>query len=302
MALMFRRIIVTTDLSADSYTFTNSLQNLRAFGAQECLLLQCLNVHEAAGFSLPYFTSIIEKNLERQKQTLEQMGYSAETRIISGSLKNELNQIAVNEDYSLIVVGAKIQSLAGGVLFGETAYKVIRCAKKPVLLLRPDDRRPEQPRENPNDNSIWDHVLFPVDFSGNTVPALDYISEMAAAGIKKVTLLHVIDMSRNRRDLFIRPEDLERIDEGLRNIKKLLQSKSDIPVDMLMIQGYPAAEIIKAAGSLNASLIVMENRRRGLLRELFTGSLNSRVAHHARSAVLLIPAEHENSINLLHRC
>ena len=49
---MFSRIIVATDRSPASFAVVNCLGGLRAFGAKQTLLLQCLNFQQASSMAL----------------------------------------------------------------------------------------------------------------------------------------------------------------------------------------------------------------------------------------------------------
>ncbi|HBR02172.1 MAG TPA: hypothetical protein DD738_06150 [Ruminiclostridium sp.] len=288
---MFKRIIVITGLSADSDAFTSSLRNLRTLGSGECLLLRCLTGQETTDISFSYFTSVVEKNLQKQKEQLEELGFKTESRILLGATANEINEIALGEDYSLIVAGAKKQSLTIEVLFGSTAHSVIRSAKKPVLLLRPsaNSKEPADP-ENAGEPYFNSHVLFPTDFSDNAAKALDYVLEMAAAGVRKVTLLHIQDKARISPQPDGRLREFNSIDsDRLFDIKKRIQEKAAIPVDILIKYGSPSAEILKSAKELNATLVIMGTRGRGFVKELLMGSVSNHVAHLADSSVLLIP-------------
>ena len=63
-------------------------------------------------------TSIMEENLQDLKVILQKQGYVVKTKVVSGSAKYEINKIAEAENYSLVVVGAPVQSLTGSVFLG----------------------------------------------------------------------------------------------------------------------------------------------------------------------------------------
>ena len=52
-----------------------------------------------------------------------------ETRILPGFAKSEINRVAGEEDYSLIVVGTQGRSMVGEALPGGIAYAVIHSAQ-----------------------------------------------------------------------------------------------------------------------------------------------------------------------------
>lgn len=292
---MFKRIIVATDLSDASYAVVNCLGGLKAYGAEECLLLQCLSMQESVSLALSYTTDALEKNLEDQKQLLEKQGFKVETRIVTGPAKREINRIASDEEYSVIVVGAQEQTMVSEAFSSEIAYDVIHYALKPVLLIRLKDI-PENGVSciRVTGCNISNHILFPTDFSDNADLAFSYVQNMVSDGVKKVTLLHVQDQVRISPHLMDKLEEFNRIDTArLEEMKKVLQSKGDVEVDIVLRFGSPTAEIIKLVEELNVQLVVMGSQGRGYIKEIFLGSVSHNIARHSTASVLLIPAKRD---------
>jgi nucleotide-binding universal stress UspA family protein len=290
---MFKRLIVATDLSAASYALAKCLGGMRNYGAEECLLLQCLSVQETASLSLHYTIAVLEQILQNQKKILEHLGYKVETRIVPGLAKNEINRIAAEEDYSLIVVGAQKHSLVREALFGGLAYDIIHQLQKPILIIRMED--------NPKDGvscienigcDFKDHVLHPTDFSENAGLALNYVEKFAIDGVRKITLLHVQDISIYSEYPKEKLEEHNAIDNArLLNIKKRLQDKADVEVDILLNSGSPSVEIMKLIRERQVQLVVMGTQGSGFVKELFLGSVSHNIARHSEASVLLIPAK-----------
>jgi len=293
---MFKRLIVATDLSAASLELVKCLGGLKAYGAEECLLLQCLSIQETSSLSLSYTLSVLEGMLQNLKEVLVQQGYIVETRVVPGIAKNEINRIAVNEDFSLIVVGAQEHTLTSEIFFGGLAYDVIHYAQKPVLLIRMEDYLQEGISFIKTLGcGMSDHILFPTDFSENADLAFNYVTKMALLGVKKITLFHVQDKSRISKY----PEDslakLNEIDNArLQDMKNILQEKAIAEVDTFLTYGSPAVEILKLIRERNIQLVVMGSQGRGFVKELFLGSVSNNVARHSLASVLLIPAKREN--------
>ena len=104
---MFSRFMIATDLSHASFALVRSLKGLQAFGAKQCLLLTCLSMGETTvmAFSLSY--GIVESNLQKQKRILEEQGFVTTTELVLGFAKSEINRIAAERKYPLIVVGSR---------------------------------------------------------------------------------------------------------------------------------------------------------------------------------------------------
>lgn len=289
---MFTRFIVATDLSPASFAVVGCLGGLAAFGARHCLLLQCLDLQEAASTALSYSTDPLEDVLRQQKESLEAEGYQVETRIVPGFAKREINRIAEEEDYALIVVGALGQSMVHEALLGGIATQVIHSARKPVLVVRlePDSQTGEV-RVCPSQCNLSTHVLFPTDFSENADHAFTYLEHLVASGARRVTLLHVQDRTRIDPHLAHRLEEFNAIDRGrLTELRERLTKAGDAAVEIGLDYGSPASEIVDLAGKRDVHLIVMGSQGRGFIQEAFLGSVSHHVARHASAPVLLIPA------------
>ncbi len=285
---MFRRMLIASELSPVALDMLKCLEGLRKIGATECLLVQCLNPQDASPKISTFLTSILAENLKQQKAILEDMGYAVETRVVSGLARQETNRIAVEEDFSLIVVGAAEQSLMGEAVLGGMAYEVIHHANRPVLLVRTADKPIAT-----GGCDITGHLLFPTDFSQNAEEAFAYVKKMVADGAKKVTLVHVQDQSR------IKPEQLEAANDvdgkRLEQLRQALLELGGAEVDLHLRYGSPSVEITKLVREQNISLVVMGSQGRGFVQELYLGSVSHNVARHAASSVLLIPAKRETA-------
>ncbi|OGA45244.1 MAG: hypothetical protein A3F74_26770 [Betaproteobacteria bacterium RIFCSPLOWO2_12_FULL_62_58] len=294
---MFSRFIVATDLSPASFAIVNCLGGLRAFGAKQCLLLQCLNFQQAASTALSYTTAPLEGILGQQKEILEKLGFEVETKIIPGFAKLEINRVAAEENYSLIVVGSQGHSMVGEMLLGGVASEVIHSARKPVLLVR------IEMKEDAGNACVQaarcdfsEHVLFPADFSENADHAFTYVERLAADGARRITLLHVQDKARIDPHLTHRLDEFNEIDRGrLEIMKERLRKQGNAEVEIELCYGSPFDEITRLVRERNVNLVVMGSQGRGFVEEIFLGSVSHNVARHADASVLLIPAVHRGT-------
>ncbi|KAF1086249.1 Universal stress protein [Sporotomaculum syntrophicum] len=287
---MFERIIVVPDLSDDSLALVERLGALKAYGVKECLLLHCLDARVANTVTLSYISSVMEINLKAKKEVLEKHGYTVETRIAPGLARKMVNKIALEEDYSLIVVGAHKHSFTSETPSDGVAYDVIHYARKPVLVVRLED---EYEPDTAGSFSISDHILCPTDFSENAEQAFEYLLGMASKGVKKITLMHVQDQTISKY-LGDRLDELNRIDdERLQNLKQRLQSISNAEVNTEIKHGNPSVEVLKTVQEIGVQLVIMGSQGRGFVKELFLGSVSHNIVRQADASVLLIPARRE---------
>lgn len=291
---MFKRFIVATDLSSASFAIVNCLGGLRAYGAKQCLLLLCLDLQQAASVGLSNTTAPLENVLNQQKEILIKGGFEVEARILPGFAKQEINRVAAEEDYSLIVVGSQGHSMVGEALLGGVAYEVIHSARKPVLLV------PLEMKKEAGNLCIqaarcdfMEHVLFPTDFSENADHAFNYVEKLATDGARRITLLHVQDRARIDPHLTHRLDEFNEIDRGrLEKMRELLQKKGHAGIEIALCYGSPFDEITRLVRERNVNLVVMGSQGRGFVEEIFLGSVSHNVARHANAPVLLIPAVH----------
>lgn len=294
---MFEKFIVATDLSKDSDAVVCCMGGLKVFGAKQCLLVQFRSVEDIVALSRLCSTETFAKYdeiLNEHKKILERQGFSVETRIVSGFPASEINRIAVEEEYSVIAVGARRSSSSGEVFFSGLANDLIHIASKPVLLVR-TKKQPASGDASSCDAlgcEVGNHVLYPTDFSDNADFAFTFLLDMAAGRAKKITLLHVQDESRISPYLESRLDEFNKIDQArLEGMKKIIQEKGKTDVDIVVKYGNPSAKILEAVKELNIDMVVMGSQGRGFVKEFFLGSVSYNIARLSPSSVLLIPSK-----------
>ncbi|MCC5808083.1 MAG: universal stress protein [Opitutales bacterium] len=288
---MFKRFIIATDLSPASFAVVRCLGALKAYGAEHCLLLQCLTYREAASTALSYDTEPITGMLKKQKAILENVGFAVEARTVVGSAKREVARIAVEEEFSLIVVGAQGHSLVVERLLGGVAYGILHNTKKPVLVVPVENKPGEEDACEPVARcGFHEHVLFATDFSEMADNAFTYVERLVANGARKVTLVHVQDKVKLEKHLKERLEEFNRIDRGrLDELKEILLKKGSPEIEVEVCYGRPFEEITRLVRVRNAQLVVMGTQGRSFAGEFFLGSVSHHVARSSDAPVMLVP-------------
>lgn len=290
---MFRKLLIASEVSKGEFEIIKYVKGFKKIGTNECLLLQCLNPYEAKSTISTFVTDILEQNLNQQKEMLVIQGFSVETRIVTGDMKHEINRIAEEEGYSIIVAGAAEHTLMGELFFGGAAHELIHHATKPLLLIRVSDSADEVV-EKTEEGNIFSHILFPTDFSDNASIAFEYVKNMVGNGVQRVTIAHVQDKTK------IDPHMLNRLEEfnvkdtrRLEKLKENLKSIGNVEVDIKLVYGSPTEELLKIIDEMKVSLVVMGSQGRGLISEIYLGSVSHNIARHSLASVLLIPVKHE---------
>jgi nucleotide-binding universal stress UspA family protein len=144
----------------------------------------------------------------------------------------------------------------------------------------------------------FSHILFATDGSENSEQVQEYVKDIAAKFMAKVTILNVYEiplMINNYEfhaeiyDLVLK-EAIHNSDKILEKAKKDLQSINEY-VDTLSLQGNPEKVIIETAELKNCDLIVMGTRGLSEFKSFLLGSTSNYVVHHAKCPVFIIPEE-----------
>jgi nucleotide-binding universal stress UspA family protein len=148
-------------------------------------------------------------------------------------------------------------------------------------------------------------ILFPVDFSLNSIRAAAYASAMACRFQAELTVLNVVPGHppvRDVNDVSLEPSyavDIAwsemREKEARAHVAEYLASHlRGIPANPCVVQGDPAKKIAEHAKSRNTDLIVMATHGFGGFRRMLLGSTTAKVLHDV-SCPVLTSAHRESS-------
>ncbi|MDD5076638.1 MAG: universal stress protein [Sphaerochaetaceae bacterium] len=274
---MIEKVIVATDLSESSNILIKNLSGLAVLGVRKVMLLQCPSLQEVTSSAIPTAISYQTDALERQREIIRKQGFEVDIKISPGSPKREINRIAEQDEYPLIVVGSRGESLIAGAFLGGVAHEVILNAKLPVLIVHLEiSTEGVLHVVGSVDKELLDHVLFATDFSPASDEAFAYVKLLAdSTQMKKVTLLHVQDQRRIEPYLSDRLGEFNSTDRGRLAMLKVDLAEKDVEtIDIELRYGIPYMEILKAMSDLKPTLLVMGTQGRGFMRELFVGSVS----------------------------
>lgn len=132
------------------------------------------------------------------------------------------------------------------------------------------------------------HILVPVDFSEKSECAARYAAALHRRFGSRITLLHVLPPPHYEfgamevggsvlEELF-----RSRAEQARQDLEAFLSG--ELPagsVERLLLEGDPAAKIVKTAHDLGVSLIVMPTHGYGTFRRFILGSVTAKVLHDA---------------------
>lgn len=279
---MFEKIIISSEPSSEKKDITECMRGLKKIGAKEFLLLYTLDPYEGGAKISSFYQKTLKKYAEKQKSILESQGYTVDINVDIGDPDDIVNGLAKGENYSLVVIGGTIQSRIREKFLGGMEYKIIHHSKIPILVVRISESYEEQ--QVVEKCEIADHILFPTDFSKNSIKAFNLILEMVSSGVKKVTVLHVAELNTEDDS---KSEILEKLKEYE---VELVKSGAD-SVEFKILYGEPSDEIISYIEGTDTTLVVMGSQGRGFLQEIFIGSVSHDLVRKSPISVLLVPAD-----------
>lgn len=288
---MFTSVLVATDLSPASDAVVSCLHGLKPLGARKAILFHALGIRhlDVMRYEL---ARLAEPRLQAQKTALEQQGFETTILIKPGSVSAEIDQVVQEQEVSLIAVGSHGATMAREVLLGSTALELLHRAMVPVLIIRLEITGTHHGYHCKVICSNFNQsVLFPTDFSDTAERAFAYVERIVESGAKHITLLHVQDSIRLGTHLKDRLEEFNQIDRArLNRLKTRLREKGSATVWVSIPFGSPIREILREVRSDRCTLIVMGSQGRGMISEIFLGSVSHQIARLAPVPVLLVPA------------
>jgi nucleotide-binding universal stress UspA family protein len=143
---MFEKILYPTDFSDVAKNALDFIKTLEDADKKVVIVLHVMDAN-IMNFSSRYapelFLTIeekikenITKDLSRIKVNLAEKGFTVRTRLERGVPFREILRVEQEEDVSVIVIGSHGVSNVKEMLLGSVSEKVIRKAKKPVLVIK----------------------------------------------------------------------------------------------------------------------------------------------------------------------
>ncbi len=157
-----------------------------------CAVIDGLDLTQipATPLQVSAFGGILSERLDLLADDAREAGLDSETSLLGGVAWKELLQQADEWSANLIVLGAGSQLSS----LGPTALRVLRSAKCPVLIQRPEARSPES--EASDDEVEPPHVLIVDDLSDTSGERLMAIVGSGLWRDAKCWLTHVVEPGR----------------------------------------------------------------------------------------------------------
>lgn len=283
---MFKKLLIVNEQTPYDDLVMKFASTLKVFGAEEVILAK----KNPLKVSAPLTES---EELERTREELEHSGIHTRELALDQLPIEEINRLVSADELfeSLIVIGAKVSSMGKRIFDSEFAYELIQMPSKPILVVRIHENPDGSPMTLPPAGlSLDSHVLFPTDFSENAHHAFLYLEKMVESGLKHVTLMHVQDIAKISPYLDYRIIEFNQIDrDRLEGLKKRLEEKGPVQVDVVLDVGRPFREIMHTIEKTHVDLVLLGRQGKGFLKDIFIGSTSNNLTRRAPASVLLIP-------------
>jgi len=205
-------------------------------------------------------------------------GISADVRVISGSLLNELQDASAD----MVICGARGESFMRHALLGSTAERMLRRTRRPVLVVKQSA------------HESYSTVLIPVDFSSSSLRAIKQAQAIAPQA--EIILLHAYEVPFEGQLRYASVDDAI-INEYLLAARReatacmeALCREAGLGLDearYVLVHGDPSACVIEQEQVQSADLIVMGKHGENLIEELLLGSVTKHVLIESQCDVLV---------------
>ena len=250
----FKTILVATDFSSTSdRALEYALSFARSYGSRLYLAhvmpIDLMMAPELSQASREKLRDAAEGGFKKMLRTQRFFGVPYETILEEGSLWPTLKALIEKKGIDLVVVGTHGAGSAQKVVMGSAAEEIFRQANVPVLTVGPAAREPLYDAELKN-------ILFATDFGPSAAKQAAYAFSVAEQHRSRLTLLHVL-----RKGSWEEAESGPEV--AIVKLRQLLPSNELHCLPLFRVPlGRPVEEILSAARSIQADLIVLGAKSR----------------------------------------
>lgn len=198
-----------------------------------------------------------------------------------------IETVARDEHFEMIVLAPRQHSVADRIFSGSVTNKVVHRAAGTLLIARPGSLA----------GGRLANVMIGFDGSKNACEAITRSLQQfsIAENQPKVTVVHSVDLAEPYKLFgpvaFVSALEQNLLMQGetfLAQAEKILTDAGVKDIELCLIEGDPASELIKMAKDISADLVVIGARGHSTADHLMVGSVSEKVAAHAHCGVAVI--------------
>ena len=282
---MFEKVLIATDFSKHAKKVIECIGEMP--GLKEVLLLNVISRDPLARVWDPVSEiKDIEKKLEEEKKAIGAPAVTVKVKAVSvleGEVASAINKVAMEENVSLVAMGARGRSLIMSTLLGSSSRNVLRFGRTHLLIMRYktlDDNTMEKYCAR-----VFARILFPTDLSQTSEVALSFLKSLK--GIGEIVLLNVVSKGETDEEIEANVAlAKERIEEIAQNLKM-----AGMQVSSKVVVGQPTEVIRSEAEKEDVSLIAISSQGASAIKKGRIGSTAYDVANSASRPVLILRQE-----------
>jgi len=230
-----------------------------------------------------------------REQVLEEMNRSLNLAALSpravpiaesGDPQATIIDQALSKRADLIVVGTHGLRGFKRLVLGSVTESVLRDAPCPVLTVPP--HAPATVAET----VTFKRILCPIDFSSSALLALGFALDLARQADGRVKLLHAIEWLPEEEPGITSHFDIPEVRDAQERLRNVVsdESRTWVEIQDVVAFGSPDRQILRAAETKPADLIVMGAQGRSGIGLALLGSTTQRVVRGAMCPVLTVRA------------
>ena len=219
---------------------------------------------------------------------LQSLCKSVTGEVTNGPAAMIIETVARDEHFDMTVLSPRRHNVADRIFSGSVSNKVVHHARGTVLVARADT------------SEKLANVVIGFDGSKNACDAVVKSIEQFAIieNQAKVTVVHSVDLAEPIKLLspvaFVSALEQNLLMQGealLAQAEKILSEAGVKNIELCLIEGDPASELIKLAKDAAADLVVMGARGHSSVEHFRIGSVSEKVAAHAHCSVAVIKSD-----------
>ena len=280
---MFNTALVALDLTPAEQPIIDCLPDLQNWGVQRVVLTHVIEVGYMQGAALAHEKDYIDW-LEKLAQPLRDAGLDVAVSVLASGLPaDEILKEATKKDADLIVIGSRGHNLISKVFLGSVAREVIRKTTLPLLLEWVEPTAGDQQKCEAVCKTTLKHVLLATDFS-TKASAAEHAAVHLATKAEQVDCLYIMEEAKGD-EAAISPSAAQAALTAL--IERIKAAGGD--GDTVIREGKASDEIVRYAGGLDVSLIVVGKRGQNPLDSILIGSTAANLCEIVGRPVLMVP-------------
>lgn len=229
-------------------------------------------------YLVPYINKEMEKikkKLDILAETIEKYSLHVDIKVIFGRLIESINNLSKEENV-FMVLGFKSY-----VTRPSTSERILRGVKVPILLVQSDELKEITPEE-----ITISQILCPIDFSKNSLRALEIAKEISKKIKAKLLIAHVVPENKIR-GIIEDPQGVNKYLDYLKEEADYEMKKLAEGYDYEVLIGVPADEILKKTKRVD--LVIIGSKGRSYVEAILVGSVAEAVIKNSHKTVLLVP-------------